>query len=270
MNIDTIKQLWVPRYNDPKASLDWWNGKAAKFSTKELPTAETSLAMKLIEQENMLCKGDKSLDVGCGCGRFSFALEALGAVPTATDFSPEMIKQAEERGLLEESRISFSVDNWHTLDLKSKGWEKEFDLVLANMTPAIASADSFLKLIEASRGWVLMVKPTRRSNAVFDELLRLVCADEDRKTLDESLAYAFDLAWMTGGQPKLEYQQQVWESKQPLEEAVSEYTNRISSQHELSAGDKEKIRGYLESIAIEGQVSETSHTNIAAMYWKVN
>ena len=269
MDISTIKELWKPKEDNRRASVDWWNGMAEKFSTRELPTAKESIGMRIIERENMVCKDSEVLDVGCGGGRYSFALEALGAEVTATDFSPEMIKKARESGENRGSRVCFSLDDWHSLNLQEKNWGKKFDLVLANMTPAVVSADTFMKLIEASRGWVVMVGPTRRTNSILDDLNSLVNADSDRKTLDEAFAYAFDLAWLTGGCPKLEYEEQVWKNDLPLKEAINEYTLRISSAHELTDRDKEKIKEYLGNVAVDGIVPETSNTSLAAMYWHV-
>ncbi|NCC67282.1 MAG: class I SAM-dependent methyltransferase [Clostridia bacterium] len=269
MDTLAIRELWKPDYHNPKASVDWWNSKAEQFSTRDIPTADTSLAMAIIQRENLVHSGDKTLDVGCGGGRFSFALEALGAEATATDFSPEMIKKASESGQSRNSKVQFAVADWHTADLREKGWEKAFDLVLANMTPAIVSADTFLKLIDASRGWVMMVKPTRRTNSVFDELNKLVNAEQESKALKETLTFAIELVLNMGGQPRLEYQQRNMEHSRPLEEAAVDYTKRIASSRELSDADEKKIKDYLESIAVDGMIHEKSESTIAAMYWKV-
>ncbi len=268
MNIEQIKQLWKPNYSNPKSAVEWWNGKAGSFVQRELPNAQTNLAIRIIERENMVTPGCTTLDVGCGAGRMSFALENMGAIASATDFSPEMIRAAIQVGKERNSDVKFSVDDWHIANLKDKGWEKAFDLVLAHMTPAIASADTFLKLMEASCGWVLMVKPTRRKNEIYDELNKIVGARIDAQVLDEALAYAFDIAWLMGGKPKLEYESQLWEIEQPLEDAVKEYTARISATTELKPGAEEEIRTYLASIAKDGVVHEKTHTEIAAMYWQ--
>lgn len=265
-----IMDLWKPCHNNAKAGVEWWNGSAERFAAKELPTAESSMAMRIIEREGMIEEGSSALDVGCGGGRFSFALEGLGAALTATDFSPKMIEQAEKQKTERGAKVKFSNDNWHTLNLEEKSWVKRFDLVLAHMTPAIISAETFLKLSEASRNWVLMVKPARRTNIVLDELNRIVGAERDAKALDETVAYAFDLAWLKGFRPKFEYEDQVWESDTPLEKAIEEYTLRISSAHELSEENKEAIKQYLTSIAVDGIVHEVSHTAIVAMYWQVS
>lgn len=270
MDFKIIKDLWKPRVNNQKEGVEWWNSSAEKFASKGLPIAENSIAMRIIEREGMIKEGCSGLDVGCGGGRFSFALEALGADITATDFSPKMIEQCEKKQVENGSKVQFSVDNWHTLNLEDKGWTGQFDIVLAHMTPAVVSAETFLKLSEASRNWVLMVKPTRRTNVVLDELNKLVGAEKDKKTLDETMAFAFDLAWLMGFQPKLEYENQEWENDFSLEEAVEQYTLRIAFTHDLSEDNKQAIKNYLESIAVDGSVHELSHTQIVAMYWQVN
>ncbi|AET68427.1 hypothetical protein Desor_2898 [Desulfosporosinus orientis DSM 765] len=86
MDIVNIKELWKPNLRNLKVGIKWWNSKAERFSEKELPTTENSIAMRIIQQENMVGKGSRTLDVGCGGGRFSFVLEAMGAEATATDF----------------------------------------------------------------------------------------------------------------------------------------------------------------------------------------
>lgn len=269
MNIKMIMDLWKPRANNTKAGVEWWDGNAEKFSAMDLPTANSSIGMRIIEREGMVKKDCFVLDIGCGCGRFSFALDSVGADVTGTDFSPKMIERAENQQVQRGSQVHFSMDNWHTLSLKEKDWEAKFDLVLANMTPAVVSAETFLKLSEASRNWVLMVKPTRRTNSVLDELNKLVGADQDTKALDETMAYAFDLLWLMGCCPRLEYENQVWDSNLPLDKAVEEYTLRISSMRELTEENINSIRTYLESIAADGIVHEIAHTTIVAMYWQV-
>ncbi len=270
MNIETIIRQWQPQHKNSKSGVGWWNNSAERFSEKELPTKENSMAMRIIAEENMLPEGAKVLDVGCGCGRFSFALEAMGAKAAATDFSPKMIEQAEIKRAEHSSDIQLSVDDWHTLNLADKGWSRHFDLVLAHMTPAIVSGETFMKLSEASKNWVLMVKPSRRTNTVLDKLHALVGAAKDKETLDEAVAYAFNLVWLSGWRPKLAYEDQVWENSLPLDKAIEEYTLRIASSQDLTDENRDAIRKHLESIAVDGIVHETTNVLITAMYWQVN
>ena len=269
MNFCEIAAAWKADIIDEAANLSRWNNKAEHFGGLKLPTVQDNLTMRLIAENNMVNPGDRILDVGCGGGRFSFALEQLGARALGVDFSPNMIAACRKNGEALGSKATFQVCNWHTVDLESAGWAKAFDLVLANMTPAIASAETFLKLSQASRGWCLMVKPTRRTNSVLDVLHQLLDLPQESQTLDKAIVYGFDLLWLKGWHPYLDYEPQVWENQLPVEQAVQEYTSRIRSSHPLTPVQEECIRQYLEEHSVDGMVQETSHTLIAAMYWQV-
>lgn len=62
-----------------------------------------------------------------------------------------------------------------------------------------------------------MVKPTRRINSVLDNLFKLVGARKESENLDEIIAFAFNILWLKGYSPKLEYEFHTWETEQPLE-----------------------------------------------------
>lgn len=269
MTVQEIMDAWRSRPINTEAELTRWNGKAAHFGSGKLPTAETSMAMRLIQRENMVKPGDCVLDVGCGGGQFSFALEKLGARAVGVDLSPDMVEACERNRVALASSARFFVCDWHTANMAEMGWEKGFDLVLAHMTPAVASAETFVKLSEASRGWCLMVKPTRRTNSVLDVLNAMVGAPRETETLNDTVAYAFDLLWLSGMKPKMDYEEQVWKIVQTLPDAIREYTARISSTHDLTRVQSAAICDYLEGIAVDGMVHETTHTLVAAMYWQV-
>ena len=137
MTIQEVKDRWSPGMKDPQAAIDWWNSKAGAFASRDIPTAQSSLAIRLITEKQMLERGQSSLDVGCGGGRFSFALEQLGACVTGIDFSPRMIEECEKSRIARASSACFCVQDWQNIDLQALGWKNKFDLVLANMTPAV-------------------------------------------------------------------------------------------------------------------------------------
>ncbi len=262
-----IREIWKQENRDRNANVAWWDSMAEDFSKFELPSARNSLTMRIIEREEMLSENSRVLDVGCGSGRFSIALARAGAKVSGVDISPKMINfaRAAAEGV---SGTEFYLDDWHRLDLGVRGWEKTFDLVLANMTPAVTSADTFLKLSEASRKWCLLVKPSRRTNSVLDALNEIAGAPKDTKALDETVSYAFALLWQEGYCPMLEYEPEVWHSRKPLEEAVYQYTKRIEAHHEINDSQRKAIEEYLRTNSRDGFVEETTRTTIVAMYWR--
>ncbi len=259
-------ELWKPSEVNKQASVEWWDSMAKDFAGHEKPEIGNSLAMRIISRDSMVANGTSVLDVGCGAGRYSIALAEQGATVCGIDISPKMIEFA---GKAAGKSTQFFVEDWHALSLETRGWKKSFDLVLANMTPAIISAETFMKLSEASRNWCLMVKPARRTNSIYDALNELVGAQRDTKQLDETIEYAFNLLWDSGYCPKLDYDKQVWYNKKTVDEAVFQYTKRIESFKTLNDQQKECIKDYLESKADNGFVEETTHTMVVAMYWQV-
>ena len=269
MKIEDIFQKWTLDVVDEQAGLERWNNKADHFEKLKLPTASSSLAMRLIEENRMVAPGNRVLDVGCGGGQFALALEQMGAKAIGTDFSEKMIESCRRNCAALGMQTEFHICNWHHADLDELGWRGKFDLVLANMTPAVASAETFWKLSEASKKWCLMVKPTRRINSVLDNLFKLVGARKESEKLDETIAFAFNILWLKGYSPKLEYEFQTWEAEQPLEKSVAEYTNRIRSVSSLTEQQEQEIKDYLMKTAVDGIIRETTTTLITAMYWQV-
>ena len=109
MTIQEIKDRWKPSVKNSHSAVEWWNSKATAFASKDIPTAENSLAMRLILDNQMIQRGQTALDVGCGSGRFSFALEQIGAYVTGTDFSSRMIEECEKAKNTHASLAEFHV-----------------------------------------------------------------------------------------------------------------------------------------------------------------
>lgn len=269
MTVQGLKNCWESKRTDSQAEIKWWDSRAKSFALEELPSDENSLPMRIISGNNMISQGQEALDIGCGGGRFSFALERMGARVTGLDFSPRMIEECEKARGLYDSSVSFSVCDWYNVDLKEFGWKNRFDLVLANMTPAVASADTFLKLCEASKKWCLMTKPVMRKNEVLDKLTAFLGLETDMSQLSETLSYALELLWMKGIEPKIDYEEQFWENTWETEEAIKEYMLRLSAFHTLSEKQKSLIEEFLRSVNADGTVKETTRTTIAAVYWQV-
>ena len=271
MLLEQIEAAWTGSQTNDTAMTAWWDGRAASFaeSSRQLPRRENSFTLRLMEDHGMIQTGGTALDVGCGAGKYTFLLAKRGMKAHGTDISPEMIRYARRREEEEGSTATFSADNWRQVDLAGKDWEGAFDLVLANTTPAICSAETFRKLSSASRNWCLLTKPTRRTNSVLDPLRQLIGVDTDLARPDEELAYGLSLLWLEGYCPRLDYEVQHWDHVLPLEEAISFYTCRMATFGQLDREKERQIAGYLQSIARDGMVEEETDTTVTALYWQV-
>ncbi len=272
-SLDTalLKKLWRDKVKNEEASEAFWDGQAEHFAsfTTRGRELQDSLALRMIDGRGMVFPGCKALDVGCGAGRYAFALSERGAYVHGTDFSSKMIEAARQKRC---PGTGFSVDNWKTLDLDKKGWKGAFDLVLANMTPAVSSAESFLKLSEASRRWCIMTKGIWHSDPVGENLQERLGRPVrgNRGARDMTMAYAFQLLWLKGYLPRLEYSETSWQNQLDLDDAVENYTLRMSVSEDLSDADKNKIVTVLKEMAVNGVINEEVQITSIALMWRVD
>lgn len=248
------------------AAVRLWNSMAKQFGEFDLPETTNNFALKIIEQYQMLGKNSRVLDVGCGAGKYAIALQKQGAQVVATDFSEQMLVQARNRAQEYGADILFSHDDWSQVDIAAKGWRKAFDLVFANMTPAVRDTATFAKLLEAGRGWLLLTKPCRRSNSVTDKLEAVLKAKKGLHKADDDILMAFTTLWEMGKFPHIAYDERTWCNQRPLAEAIPHYTDRLESKTELSEEQKVRLADYLAEIAENGIVKEETHTTVTAVF----
>lgn len=270
MNTADILKDWNSKTVNKQAAVEWWNTMAGGFSERPLPSFDQDEFLQLLVKEQMLNKDTKVLDVGCGTGGYAMAIASKVSSVTGVDLSPEMIKSARSRAAdLNIHNVQFDVIDWHELDAKESGWEKKFDLVIAHMTPAIQGYETFQKLLDCSSGWCVMVKPVQRTDTVYDEILRIVGIDKNTHLGDSDTINAFAYLFVQQCYPRIRYQQKRFQSKQPIEKAISIYTNRIKSIHNLTGEQQTQIEDYLHSVAQDGLVQSVMDTKTATLYWHI-
>ena len=270
MNQAETYQKWTLPGGSRQASVDMWDSMAPEFGNHEFPNSDADSFFRLLAERGMYTANSRVLDVGCGTGRYALPLAKHCKSVIGVDISPRMLDIAWERAKeLGISNVEFICLDWHTLDLEKAGYAQAFDLVFAKNTPAIQSADTFMKLTQASWKWCAMAKPARRADPVSDELKRLVGIGEKRESGDDDIGYAFELLWQNGMHPGFEYEKQQWDMRKCLDDAYGMYINRLKTYRELSPDEEEKAKKHLQSIAVNGIVSEQVNTMITMMYWHI-
>ncbi|NLV15631.1 MAG: class I SAM-dependent methyltransferase [Syntrophomonadaceae bacterium] len=269
MSIEEIREKWRQRQTNIQASIDMWNSRAERFGEFILPEAKDNSFLRLLEEKNMLGPEKLVLDVGCGAGKYALAIAPSCRHITGVDLSPEMIGIARKKTVeYHIENVDFFVEDWHQLDIEKTGYTNKFDLVFAHMTPAVQSAESFEKLSAASRGWCVLSKPVRRTDPVSDKVKELVGIKERRESADNDILFAFQLLWLQGYLPQLEYEKKIWNLQQTLEEAYGLYVNRIKTYRDITEAEEEKVKAYLRSLVRDGFIYEDTDTTIATLYWQ--
>lgn len=270
MKLEDIKKKWDYQERDVGASVEMWDSMAPEFGKAEVPTKDSSFLMRMIDEKKLITQEGSILDVGCGAGKYSLALADVCRQVIGLDLSPKMIEQAtQKKNELGKENVDFFVNDWHASDLESLGYKNQFDLVIANMTPAVRNAETFLKLNKASKGYCVLTKPIKRKDPVSDAIRELLGIQEKKETADLEVLYAFELLWLQGMLPEMHYEKQQWNMKKTIDASYKLYANRMKSYRELTMAEEIKIRDYLESHSEDGYVAENVDTTIVTICWKV-
>ncbi len=233
---------------------EYWDKASSTYdkSKKEVQDRRLERTLGLLKQKGLLFEGMKVLEIGCGTGLLAMALAENGAHVTALDFSQGMLDRFSER-LTEDltDRITILSEDWHTLDIQKKGWEKQFDLVVAFMSPGVATADAFFKMMACSkngcavRGWA-----ARRQHDILTDLWKKIM-DTTLNDKPQSILYKINLLFSMGLFPDIVFDTVEWDQKIDLEQ---EFDNQMAFFSKVSdkksPAELEKIiHDYLESIA---------------------
>lgn len=252
---------------NPMASVEMWDAMAESYAKNPIPTPENNFTIRLIEQHQMCPAGGTALDIGCGAGRHAIALERLGALVTATDFSPKMLEEARRSAREHQAaNITFLQENWELVDVGQLGWRGQFDFVLSNLSPAVYNEKSLGKAVSTCRGWFLYTKPCYRVNSVTDRLMELLGRDSQAGLLEGQILSVFTALWNRGLCPQVAYDKQAWTVDRSLKEACSYFRHRLETGGSLTQAQYGEMEDYLEKIAENGRVREETRTTITAIF----
>lgn len=167
---------------------DVWD-KQAKSRVQKLEDPAAQKASNLYEEscwrfiEPLLpAQGSRVLEAGCGTGRWVQKLAPLGYRVTLSDFSPEMIRVAQEQAGAK--GYSASVDGFEVLDLCDMNTlgDESFDMVLTLGEPLGLCGDAPKAVTEMKR----LVRP--------GGIVACDCANRLRLALDRALDDRWDEA----------------------------------------------------------------------------
>ena len=267
MNLDTIRRQWILTPGDVSAETAAWDSEAEDYLFEEKNNFEDDPFLHFIAEKTELTREMRTLDVGCGAGAYSVAMARRVGQADGVDLSPRMVELgnawARDHAI---ANLRLWVENWHTCGIAPL--RKQYDLVFAHTTPAVADYNTLMKLCEASRDCCFLCKPARRSDQVFDEVRRLA-GFPARRDFDDSVAFAFDSLWGLGYNPEVSYAKTQWLPERTLEEAERWFLGRIRGQSHLSEENERRIREFLKEISIDGIVKERIDTTLVNIYWSV-
>ena len=139
-----------------------WDGKATSWeqelrSNEEKRQHHENRILSTIDwlETFGLFRGDCDVaDIGCGPGRFVAEFAKKSRYAVGLDISPKMIEYganyAREQRM---DNAEFFVEDFASMDIVARGWEKRFDLAFSSITPAIRGKEGLENLMAISRKW---------------------------------------------------------------------------------------------------------------------
>ncbi|MBE6022582.1 MAG: class I SAM-dependent methyltransferase [Cellulosilyticum sp.] len=270
MRLDEIKERWKKsNLGNGEIEERIWDRVSKEYYKMDVPDFETDPFLKLINNEFSITHEMNSLDIGCGTGRYSFAMAKKISHSVGIDLSGKMIEYARQiEKKLSYKNTDFYWKDWARVDIDEIGFRKAFDIVFAHMTPAISDYGSFEKMIACSRKYCIMEKHSRRTDSILDEVFGSIGLEKGTQS-DEALIYIFATLWNMGYSPKIQYRTQVHKSLKTREDMTAWSMDRAKLRKELTAGEEEKMMQVIDSHTISGMVEETMSSTIVSIYWEV-
>ena len=273
VNLEIFDGLWTAADHERGGQADFWNRRARSYdahSGEEEAREHLSFLTDRLKAKAGLSGDSLVLDIGCGPGRHALIFSRLAARVEGFDISPGMIdiarRKAAEAG---RANVNFQVLDWAAADLRRLGWERKFHLVLASRTPAVNDLAALKKMMAASCGACCFIAQADVRNSVIDQLKPLLDWNEETARSRHSLYCVFNLLWLMGYCPEIEYFDRAWESDLALEEAVLMYTRFFEVIVRLTPEQKKALADKLEDLSQGGLVHEQVETKAAVTFWAV-
>lgn len=225
-----------------------------------------------LERRGYFTAGMRVLDIGCGTGRLALAFAERGGEVTTLDFSAGMIEKLKDNCTESVGRHITPVrGDWIELDLAEMGWEHAFDLVLANMTPAIRSKEGLLKMIAASRGGCyLRTWAAKRRSAILDDIWRMFTNTEPTRR-PAPFIFIFNAIFAMGYYPSLDFDPISWDREKAYADMLDQYLSYAKGMFNRPEEElRNKLTTYFESFLVNGNIRDRADGMTGLILWNVN
>ncbi len=249
-----------------------WNLMAEQYGSKDEKALEVRRELvRGFVQRGILFSGAKVLDIGCGPGSHAIPFAEAGCEVVAIDISEKMIERLNNEIPEEfQKQVQTRICNWHEMDSDAEKFTKEFDLVFANMTPAIGNPSHLDKLIDCSRGWCHFAGWSGERRDSLMEDIRKELAIGHCGAFEGNGLYVFNLLASKGYHPESKFTPRGWTNNISIEMMAKQSAAILASESgEDPQSLCDSITDYLETRSDDGQIIRKSTGTSVAMQWKV-
>jgi SAM-dependent methyltransferase len=251
-----------------------WNSRADEFNENGNnggPDKRRDDVVRFLVSKAVFSATASVLDIGCGPGHFALKFAERAQSVLGLDIADNMLTHARNNARkMNCDNVKFAKAAWETTDLRSQGWEKQFDLVFASMCPGISNSDALLKMCRASRNGCFLSSFVSRSDRVRDALQRDLLGTPESARWGKNIYYAFNILYLSGYHPEVQYVEHIRESTMPVDQAVEFYALQLWNEKLTEAKLREEVRRYLEKLATDGLIQEKMYSKVAWLFWRVS
>ncbi len=216
----------------------YWDKASATYNKDKKEVADRRLfrAMAMLREKGLVFEGMRVLDIGCGTGLMTLALAEAGAQVIALDFSSGMLDRLrQEIPASLASRIELIQEDWMTVDIEARGWDAAFDLVVAFMSPGVATPQAFEKMMAcATKGCAVRGWAARQQHAILLDLWEKIM-DRPLEDKPQSILYKINYLFSLGLFPDICFDLVEWDQMVALEKELDNqlaFFSKVSDQPE--------------------------------------
>lgn len=264
------KSITSLKKNSGTQSASFWNNRAEGYSRKgNNRDKKISEVIDMVRSVNIDINGAEILDIGAGPGTLAIPLARMGAKVTAIDISEQMLKRLEKKAYEEDLPVKTILSSWSDIDLDVSEFRGRFDIVIASMTPAISSPETFNKMMEASQNICFYSNfVNRKWDVAYDELYRMLFC-ENFKELWLGFHIPFMLLYTIGYRPIIKIDKDKWERDETIDDMVESVSGFFSNSRDIDDGMKSRMRKYFEERTVDGIYHSTSDVIKGMMMWEI-
>lgn len=272
MDISIFDELWAEKQPERSDLADFWNRRAASFNAHSKDAESGIYRRDLIEKlaARASVEADSAvLDIGCGPGMHALAFARLAGKVEGFDIAQGMVdcarENAQNAGM---KNTHFQVLDWAAADIAQLGWSRKFQLVFASRTPAVYDRPTLEKMTASSCGSCCLITHVENRNSIKDALSKAVGIEKSGEMTRRGAYCAFNILWLQGYCPEVEYLERTWESDCTLDEAMLMYTRYFNSISPMTESQKAVFTDTLHSMSRNGTLHEVGYSKMALIFWK--
>lgn len=292
MKQDESVKIWVDYWNSLKTSIndksdkdqaELWNkrwsrpmdgmAKGGFAGEKEKRVKEM---LKMLHETGFQVNGSRILDIGSGTGAIAIPFARAGATVTALDVSSAGLERLRSDAEKEGLSVETIERSWWTADIDELGLRNKFDLVFAVSTPALRDPDCLDRMMSCSNDlcyYGFFIQNGRHVREDYREVFEKILKKEPpgQAAGKRSLFInGFMYLYLAGYRPLIKVRHNQRDMMVDWNEAADETIRFLELSEACTPANRDAIREYYRSSAVDGKYHTRHDGYSGAMLWKVN